>query len=280
MDLKHLTDQQLLKDTEILVKSERELSTRILHHLKEIDRRKLYCDLKCSSLFDYCIKVLKLTHADAQRKIQSSRLLEDLPELEGKIEVGALSLTNLANAASFFKQQDIKTPEEKKIVLTLIENLSTRECEKKLFEISGEKVPVREIKKRIDEHAMKVSMILSDWTLKKMETLTSLIGRKLTSEQVIGLALDMAIANVEKKKFKSYSGKKSLPALEVTGRYIPASMKGEVYRRDRQCTNCGSLMNLNYDHQIPFALGGKTSTDNLRLLCFQCNQRARIRAKL
>lgn len=53
MKLSHLTDKTLLNDTKNLVFSERRMTTRILHHLKEIEQRKLYADLKCTSLFDY-----------------------------------------------------------------------------------------------------------------------------------------------------------------------------------------------------------------------------------
>jgi hypothetical protein len=44
MNLKHLTDKVLISETKRLVKDERELTTEVLHHLKEIDTRKLYSD--------------------------------------------------------------------------------------------------------------------------------------------------------------------------------------------------------------------------------------------
>lgn len=278
MDLRHLTDKQLLKDTEFLVKNERAMSTKILHHLKEIDRRKLYCDLKYSSLYEYCVKVLKLTEASAQRRIQAARLLADLPEIEARIESGALSITNLANASSFFKKQEIHSEAERKGVLLQLENLSTRDCEKKLFQITGEEIPAREIEKRISDKKVQVSMVLTDQTLQKMEKLRGLLGRNLSYEELLNHMVDAAITKVEKEKFKIAAVVP--PAPEAEGRYITAGTKGQVYRRDQQCTNCGSVFNLNYDHQIPFAFGGETSIENLRLLCFQCNQRARIRAKL
>src|SRR5688500_1076325 len=111
MDLKHLTDKQLLKDTLALAKTERELTTQILHHLREIGKRKLYCSVHCTSLFDYCRKVLGYSEGAAQRRIQAARLLEEVPEIEEKIEEGFLSLSNIAQAATFINQHDIQTPE-------------------------------------------------------------------------------------------------------------------------------------------------------------------------
>jgi hypothetical protein len=62
-------------------------------------------------------------------------------------------------------------------------------------------------------------------------------------------------------------------------RYIPATIKQAVYTRDKgRCThpNCNSKKFLEYDHIKPVAMGGKTTTQNLRLLCRTHNQRAAI----
>ncbi len=53
-------------------------------------------------------------------------------------------------------------------------------------------------------------------------------------------------------------------------RYIPATMKQDVWMRDKgRCTHfgCNSNHKLQYDHIKPIAKGGETSVKNLRLLC-------------
>jgi 5-methylcytosine-specific restriction endonuclease McrA len=51
-------------------------------------------------------------------------------------------------------------------------------------------------------------------------------------------------------------------------------LKRAVYDRDGGvCVECGSGFDLQYDHIIPFALGGATTYENLQLLCSECNQR-------
>ncbi|MCX6117900.1 MAG: HNH endonuclease signature motif containing protein [Proteobacteria bacterium] len=58
-------------------------------------------------------------------------------------------------------------------------------------------------------------------------------------------------------------------------RYISADLKRQIWKRDRgQCVQCHSKHNVQYDHVIPVAMGGLSRLDNLRLLCFHCNQRA------
>ncbi len=63
MLIQHLRDSELLTQTKALAQREREVLTFILRHLKEIERRKLYCDLRCGSLFEYAVQELKYSDA-------------------------------------------------------------------------------------------------------------------------------------------------------------------------------------------------------------------------
>lgn len=103
MNLTHLKDQELLTRTKQLVQQERLLLTQVLHHLREVERRKLFCDLGYQSLFEYAIKELHYSEGQAGRRIQAMRLIKELPEVEEKIKTGALSLSNIAQAQSYFK---------------------------------------------------------------------------------------------------------------------------------------------------------------------------------
>ena len=64
-------------------------------------------------------------------------------------------------------------------------------------------------------------------------------------------------------------------------RYIPASVRREVWRRDGGCCSyvdphsgrrCGSRFLLQLDHIVPFALGGSAEPGNLRLHCAAHNR--------
>lgn len=61
MNLKHLTDKQLLSDLKFHVKNKRVSTTAVLHHLKEVERRKLFSDLKYASMMEYTMKELGYT---------------------------------------------------------------------------------------------------------------------------------------------------------------------------------------------------------------------------
>lgn len=267
MNLTHLTDQVLLADTKKLALREREMTTKVLYHLKEIEKRKLYSDLRYKSLFEYCLIELKYTEGSAQRRIIAARLLRELPEIETKITTGSLSLTNISSAVKFMRENKITKLNEKKELLNKIENLSKKECDQKLFLLSGKERPKT------------TTLIILDETYVLLEKARDLLGNQIGHDELIQKSVQNEITNIEKNKFKMTGEKKSPPPAALN-RVISAKTKRNVYKRDQKCVNCGSIHNLNYDHIIPYALGGKSDESNIRLLCFNCNQRSRIKNKL
>lgn len=76
-----------------------------------------------------------------------------------------------------------------------------------------------------------------------------------------------------------------LGALETRSRYIPVRLKREIWKKSQgRCEyvslvtgiRCESKHGLQFDHVMPFAMGGKTCVSNLRLLCANHNQLAAI----
>ena len=70
----------------------------------------------------------------------------------------------------------------------------------------------------------------------------------------------------------------------INQRYISKKAREFVlhkanYQCEAQYNNkrCTSKTNLNLDHQRPINQGGNSEVENLRVLCFHCNQRAHIK---
>jgi 5-methylcytosine-specific restriction endonuclease McrA len=54
---------------------------------------------------------------------------------------------------------------------------------------------------------------------------------------------------------------------------VPREVRLEVWERDGgKCVECGGSFDLQYDHLIPFSMGGATTAQNLQLLCADCNR--------
>lgn len=54
---------------------------------------------------------------------------------------------------------------------------------------------------------------------------------------------------------------------------IPEDIRMLVWQRDGgRCVKCGSQSELQYDHIIPFSVGGASTHENLQILCGTCNR--------
>ena len=251
MNLKHLTDNTLLSETKRLSRMERQTTTDVLHHIKEVETRKLFSDLKYSSMMDYLIKELGYSEGAASRRLQSARLLVEIPAIEDKIKDGSLSLSNLSKASGFFKTEDIKNPSQKLKILEKIENQSARECEKTLFSLGEQKPLPSEGIKIVSKDYQQIKVNVSDATFKLLEDVRQLLGCHVLNETFLKKLAEEASENIKRKKFKFADRPRTTTS---NSRYITNSDKREVYKQSNGvCENCGSLFLVQNDHRKPFA---------------------------
>ena len=281
MKIKYLKDKQLLKNTKVLVNKEKKLSVEILNQLAEIERRKLYSDLKYSSLFAYCMGELDFSDQEAFRRIDAMRLARQMPEVKKSLEEGILSITNTNMISSLFRNNDIKEDQKIKIVQD-VAGSTKKECEKKIDNVKRnlgiEKPRKKEVKHKEDGGGVRLHLSLSKETYSKIEKLKGLLAHEeeYTTEKLIDLMADHLIEKTENKKFRAV--KKITPKKKSKGgRYIPKNIKDAVYKNaGGKCQNCGSIYALELDHINAYGKGGSHDLDNLQLLCRNCNSRRSI----
>ena len=287
MTLKNLSDKALLVATKNAVYKERETTTEVLRHLQEMERRRLFAELGFSSLFSYAVKELRYSEDEALRRISAMRLLKELPVIENKIKDGRLTLTNLAKAQTYFRHKKKSSPlstEEKLELLEKLENKSSRETEKILLALAPT-CQGRERIKSVSPENLEFRFTAPAVLLEKINELKALLAHShpnASLAELFALTLDLGIEHFLKKRScrtqKSSREKSDPPVAPMANaheRHIPAPLKREVWQ-DEKCENCGGKFALEIDHRIPFAKGGPTSSENLRLLCKSCNQRAAI----
>ena len=304
MILTGITNDSLLQKTKTLAQNERELTLNILQHLREIERRRLFAEIGFPSLFEYAVKELGYSEGAAQRRISSMRLLKSVPEITQKVESGAMTLTTLAKAQSFFRAEKIETKKQKLEVLNALVGKSAWEVQKTFVARAEhpEKLFVEKVKP-VSKKLAQITLLADEELLKQIEELKNLRGGPaMQLQEVFKFALGETLKKLRSKKPSvapiAESNKKSggaiirpaptaaAAAMGQATRYIPSGVRRQVWQRDEgKCRyidpksgrKCSCKYGLELDHIKPFARGGKNQVDNLRLLCFAHNQHSAIR---
>ncbi|MEI8346707.1 MAG: hypothetical protein WCG27_04520 [Pseudomonadota bacterium] len=92
-EIAKLSNKQLLDQTELAVKKEKEHTSIVLKHLLEIEHRRLFCELGYSSLFSYCVFHLKYSESETKARITAMRFMRGSPAIEKAIVEGKMTLT-------------------------------------------------------------------------------------------------------------------------------------------------------------------------------------------
>ena len=312
VELRQLTDQQLHHKMVCTSQKEREITAQMISMIAEAVKRRFYLDLGFGTLFDYMTIGLHYSAAAAQRRISAARITEEVPEVKAQILDGSLTLSALAQAEKFFrneqKNDNTLNLDEKKTVLQQLENKSSREAEKTLLQMSS--APEQLQPEKIKPMSAKLTQITFNANSEFMALLDEsrgLLGHQMPGAsigEVLTEMMRLGLSELKKKRFKikstvepvqepkqketktvevtSHVGSKAASSVSHESEYIPNEVKRAVYQRDQgRCVvlnprtgkPCESRAFLEYDHfPIPRAKGGPSTAENLRLSCRTCNR--------
>ena len=306
-DLNTLTDELLVVETKSLVASEREVLVKLLHYLNEIERRELYLKLGYSSMYAFATKKLNYSEAQALRRIRTARCIKDLPEIENLLLNGKLNLCVVALAHKELrsdKKQEVlarltgtskreaeailSEDKPEKVIRDSIKPLGRKRTAKK----SAKPLPLLENsltvpgngKPEAKPQRHHIQFSAGEEFVEKLEEVKSLLSRKFPK----GIGLEEALAECmeayldkhspirrQERRAKRNAKSASKAKANKRSRYVPAGIHDQIFIRDEhRCSyvsddgvRCECKHNLHVDHRKPFAIGGRSEFDNLRLLC-------------
>ncbi len=298
-NISEISNTELAERIGILQSKERSVVLKFLIHLGEFDKRGLYLTQGYSSLFDYCTRKLNLSEGSAFRRITASRFLREHPKCIDSYLKGDITLCSIVAGSKAIKSQkagveDIigKSAMEVKSLMAIVAPVSKPkevikeiivapkikpECESlELFKemvldpIESEVPTVKDPETRYE-----IKFSVTKDVFNKIQSLKSKLSNKLGSD----LSLESIFTELINKSLTIGKTQKVRSHNENL-RYIPAALKREVLVRDNsQCSyvskdgvRCTQKHYLNFDHIKPFGIGGRSSKDNLRVLCSAHNQ--------
>ena len=93
--LTNLSDRDLLDTTVRCAGNERRATAELIAALAEVDVRRLYLGEGCSSLFTWCVQVLRLSEHAAYGRIEAARAARKYPLILSDLADGRLTLTSV-----------------------------------------------------------------------------------------------------------------------------------------------------------------------------------------
>jgi hypothetical protein len=285
MTLANLSDEELLSSLSAVCFETRRLLGRLLLHLIEVEARRLDLRSACSSLYDFCQRRLGMSESEAVRRIEAARLVRRFPTLLEHVERGEIHLTALLLLRHHFTGDNVeqlvaattgKTKREieellaarapKPDVLPTITPVPTPSHSPFPARVGVPPSPMRLEPLAPMRHRLELT--ISTEVRAKLERARDLMSHRIERgdlETVLDQALDALLAKLEKER---------------VGDGVPRAVRREVFERDgEQCTftneagnRCPARSDLELDHIIPRARGGKSEAPNLRVVCHPHNQ--------
>ncbi|MEI9937456.1 MAG: HNH endonuclease [Pseudomonadota bacterium] len=298
---------------------------RIIAHLAEVERRKLHLKDGSESLYDYCTRVLHLSNSEAFHRITAARIARQFPIVFSLIEQRQLHLhltavcllrdyltpenhqELLAEAchktkwqvqellARRFPRADVesrvrKLPEPRPLVTPVKSSPIPRPVPTlpRVSSAAPIPIPVEPLSEARYRIQLNASAVLKE-KLDRLRVLTSHANPSGDIAVVIERALDVALAEVEKRRFAKTNRPRAsrLNFVQTKSRganakrdHVPNAVLRAIAERDGlQCTyrgangcRCTARAFLQVHHGWPWARGGEETRENLRLLCASYNQ--------
>lgn len=290
--VRSLTSSQLVSGLKQKRNFENELLSEIVIYIFEVDRRKLYLNYNCTSLFDFLVRELGYCNASAQRRIDAARMLTQNPEVAEKLKTGELNLTQVSIVAQGLKQakREAAAAGEKftssaEVKAKLLESVKAQPKDKaQQIVAQALNLEVKAYEKKVvqRDESVRLEIVLSKEEAELLKEVKDLLSHSMpgaNSKEVIVEAL----RELKRKKDPAAIKRNYSRAIKLTPKInqstSAAEVRRSVFRKDKCCqwkfSNgqlCGSTFQLQVDHKKSKWLGGSGDRANLQLLCSAHNK--------
>ena len=107
--LERLSSTELHRSLEELVETERRNNAYVIVHLVEIRRRNLHLEFGYKSLFDYCVRELRLSEGSVWYRLQVAKVALRFPQVLEALVKGEISLSVAALLAPRLTGENVET---------------------------------------------------------------------------------------------------------------------------------------------------------------------------
>lgn len=268
------------------IAGERRETGELLSALADIEARGLAVGAGYPSLYSYLTATMGFSEAEAVVKLKAARACREFPALGRLLRRGRISLATLAAIGPHLCRENWKTLTRMTAgmpgarVRRIIASLEPREEPRQAvrYTAPGDTPLPRRVE---------ISFGAREDFIARVERARALLRCKYPSgkfEDIFDEAVEALVEKAEerapwhpRRPHASPIGVES-PA---TSRYVPVRVRRAVWRRDggrcayqgSQGLRCTETTRLEFDHIVPFALGGSSQDPgNIRLLCRVHNQ--------
>ena len=310
MTLHNISNDELILRMQKLVRTERKVMHLVLLHIAEIESRKLYADLGFDGMYSYLTQGLGYSESAAYRRLQSARLLKQIPSVAESIEDGSLNLSQLTQVQKCLKQSakqgETISVQQTREVLEKLHNKSSFETQKTLALEMNLPVEIHEKVKPQQDESIRLEVNLTKEQFEELQTAKSLLShicpdsgwsevigtlaKQFNSKKLKGKTKTLALSEKTTQSFAATEVQTITNQAQKLGRrYISVHTKRMLFAKAQNCCEykdprshqrCNSKYKLEIDHRNPIALGGTNDFRNLRVLCRTHNALAARQAGL
>jgi len=290
---RRIGDQEVVAGLHAAARQEGRTLAVFLAYLAEFDRRRLYAPRGCHSLFAYCTRALGYSEDAAAKRIQAARAALRLPAILQMIHAGEIHLSAVVMLAPRL------TAENHLEMLERARGKSKLELQLMLAAPAadptgnGHAPAERDRVEPVAADRVRFGFTGGIELLEKLQRVRELLWHKHPGGRLGDIVSELAGFFLERRdpalKVKTARrpveirapGTDGSPGPNGRSRRIPQWVKDAVWHRDGgtcafmspEGMRCRAKAGLEFDHVIPWALGGRSDApENIRLLCRTHNQ--------